>query len=76
MLLGSDSMESSQYARESIRVMAAATELVGGVAEAESWFRNHRIADFNGKTAEDLVAEGRGEDVLRYLEMLSAGPSG
>jgi hypothetical protein len=69
-------MESSQYARESIRVMVAATELVGGAAEAEAWFRNRRIADFNSKTAEDLVAEGRVADVLRYLEMLSAGPSG
>lgn len=48
-------MESSQYAGEAVRVMAAATELVGGAAEAEAWFRNQRIADFDGKTAEELV---------------------
>jgi hypothetical protein len=69
-------MESSQCARESVRVITAATELVGDAAEAESWFRNHRLADFNDKTAEVLVSEGRTEDVLRYIEMLSAGSAG
>ena len=69
-------MENSQYLRESVRVLTAATELVGGAAEAEFWFRNHRIADFNDKTADVLVAEGRAEDVLRYIEMLSTGSAG
>jgi uncharacterized protein (DUF2384 family) len=57
-------------------VLTAATDLVGGAAEAELWFRNHPIADFGDKTAEVLVSEGRTEDVLRYVEMLSAGAAG
>jgi hypothetical protein len=69
-------MESRQYVRESARVIAAAIELAGNAAAAESWFRNHRIADFNDKTAEVLVSEGRTEDVLRYIEMLAAGSAG
>jgi hypothetical protein len=50
--------------------------LAGGAAEAAFWFHNHPIADFNDKTAEVLVSEGRTEDVLRYIEMLSAGSAG
>lgn len=69
-------MESSEYLRESIRVLTAATDLVGSASEAAFWFRNHPISDFNDKTAEVLVSEGRAEDVLRYIEMLSAGSAG
>lgn len=69
-------MDRSEYLRESSRVLTAATDLVGGASEAASWFRNHPISDFNGKTAEILVSEGRAEDVLRYIEMLSAGSAG
>ena len=62
--------------RESIRVLAAATDLVGNASKAAFWFRNQPLSDFSDKTAEDLVCEGRAEDVLRYIDMLSAGSAG
>jgi hypothetical protein len=69
-------VDSNQYVRESARVVTAAGKLAGGAAEAAFWFHNHPIADFNDKTAEVLVSEGRTEDVLRSIEMLSAGSAG
>lgn len=69
-------MNRSEHLRKSGRVLVAATDLVGSASQAASWFRNHPIPDFNGKTAEALVSEGRTEDVLRYIDMLSAGSAG
>lgn len=65
-----------KYLRESIRVLAAATDLVGSASKATFWYRNQPLSDFNYKTAEVLVSEGRAEDVLRYIDMLAAGSAG
>lgn len=65
-----------KYLRESIRVLAAATDLVGSASKAAFWYRNQPLSEFNYKTAEVLVSEGRAEDVLRYVDMLSAGSAG
>ena len=65
-----------KYLRESIRVLAAANDLVGSASKAAFWFRNQPLSDFSYKTAEVLVSEGRAEDVLRYIDMLSAGSAG
>jgi uncharacterized protein (DUF2384 family) len=65
-----------KYLRESIRVLAAATDLVGSASKAAFWFRNQPLSDFSYKTAEVLVSEDRAEDVLRYIDMLSAGSAG
>jgi hypothetical protein len=65
-----------KYLRESIRVLAAASDLVGSAAKAAFWYRNQPLSDFGYKTAEVLVSEGRADDVLRYIDMLSAGSTG
>lgn len=65
-----------KYLRESIRVLAAATDLVGSASKAAFWYRNQPLSDFNYKTAEVVVSEGRAEDLLRYIDMLSAGSTG
>jgi uncharacterized protein (DUF2384 family) len=65
-----------KYLRESIRVLAAASDLVGSASKAAFWYRNQPLSDFEYKTAEVLVSEGRAEDVLRYIDMLSAGSAG
>jgi uncharacterized protein (DUF2384 family) len=69
-------MENSEYLRESARVLTAATDLVGSASKAAFWYRNQPLPDFGRKTAEVLVSEGRTEDVLRYIDMLSGGPAG
>lgn len=57
------------------RVIAAAAVIMGGSKQAASWYRTP-LADFAGRTAEALVAEGRAEDVVRYIESLGGGESG
>ena len=40
------------------------------------WYRNAPIAPFDYKTAEELVSEGRTEDLIRYIQSLEAGALG
>ena len=62
--------------REALRVMRAAHDLSGDVTRAIFWYRNEPLPPFGYKTAEQLVSEGRTEDVLRYVASLEAGAAG
>ena len=64
------------FMREALRVLRAANDLTGDVGRAIFWYRNEPLPPFNYKTAEQLVSEGRSEDVLRYVESLEAGAAG
>jgi len=60
-----------------LSILAAATIAAGGDAErAKVWFHSEKLAPFRGATASQLVEIGRGADVLKYVESLSAGPLG
>lgn len=65
-----------RYMRDAVRVLQAASDLRGDVGSALFWFRNHPIRDFDRKTADHLVADGKTEAVLGYLATLEAGASG
>ncbi|MEC9358638.1 MAG: DUF2384 domain-containing protein [Pseudomonadota bacterium] len=65
-----------RYMHDVIRVLQAAVDLRGNVDEALFWFRNHPIRDFDRKTADRLVAEGKIDAVLGYLKTLEAGATG
>ena len=62
--------------RDARRVIRAATDLSGKAHGAAFWFRNESLPAFGLKTAEQLVSEGRAEDVLRYLASLEVGTAG
>lgn len=64
------------YLRESLRVIRAATDLNGDVANALFWYRNEPLPVFGYKTAETLVSEGRADDVIRFIASLEAGAAG
>ena len=64
------------YLRESMRVLAAATDLAGDADKAAYWYRNQPLAPFAYKTPSQVVSEGKAEDVIRYLESLDAGAAG
>lgn len=64
------------FLREAIRIIKAATDLNGDLNKALFWYRNEPLAVFGYKTAEQLVSEGRTEDVLRYIASLDAGAAG
>ena len=59
--------------REMIKIITSASELTGDVDKALYWFRNEPIANYRGKTAADLVAEGHAPAVLTYLYDLKNG---
>jgi len=50
------------------RIIARATDLAGDEGRAIIWFRQQPIAGW-GKTAEELVGEGRADEVLAGLPM-------
>ena len=62
--------------REIIKVITIAASLTGDINKAIYWFRNEPIADYDHKTAAELVAEGQLEAVLSYLRDLENGARG
>jgi hypothetical protein len=65
-----------RYLREAVRVIRAATDLSGDVDQAIFWYRNEPLQPFAYKTAEQLVSDGRSDDLIRYLMSLEAGAAG
>ena len=65
------------FLRKNVRVISAAFDASGkDMAKALLWFRNEPLAPFAYKTAEQLVAEGRVDDVIRLIESYEAGAAG
>ncbi|HJW54321.1 MAG TPA: DUF2384 domain-containing protein [Burkholderiaceae bacterium] len=59
--------------RESLRVLRAAIDRTSNVEKAVFWFKNISLSAFDDKTALDLVAEGRTEALICYIQSLEAG---
>jgi len=71
------SSESVQnYLRAAVRVIRAASDLSGDIEQALFWYRNEPLQPFGYKTPEQLVSDGRTEDLLRYVESIGAGAAG
>lgn len=64
------------YMRDALRVLQAAADLRGNVDEALFWFKNFPIRDFDRKTADHIVSEGKAEAMIGYLRSLEAGATG
>lgn len=56
-----------------VRVLAMASEMAGGEERAAIWFKHQPIPGWAGKTAYDLVREGKAGKVLAYLEAVRSG---
>lgn len=65
-----------RFLREALRVIKAGTDLSGDVNKALFWYRNEPLSAFGYKTAEQLVSEGRTDDVLHYICSFDAGAAG
>jgi hypothetical protein len=65
-----------RFLREALRVIRAATDISGDVNHALFWYRNEPLPVFDYKTAEQLVSDGRTDDLLRYVSSLEAGAAG
>lgn len=58
---------------EVARIVAQAGEILGDDNRAAVWFRHQPLAGFDGRTAEELVAAGHGDAVLKHLDTLVDG---
>jgi uncharacterized protein (DUF2384 family) len=56
-----------------VRILTLAAEMAGDESRAAIWFKHQPIPGWAGKTAYDLVGEGRADQVLAYLEAVRAG---
>jgi hypothetical protein len=56
-----------------VRILAMAGEMAGGEERAALWFKHQPIPGWAGKSAYDLVREGKADNVLAYLEAVRSG---
>ena len=56
-----------------VRVLAMAGEMAGSEERAAIWFKHQPLPGWAGKTAYDLVREGKADKVLAYLEAVRSG---
>src|SRR5262245_60706038 len=56
-----------------VRILAMASEMAGDENRAVIWFKHQPIPGWAGKTACDLVGEGKADKVLSYLEAVRSG---
>lgn len=62
--------------RDLLQVLAAAVVLTESIHAAGSWMRYAQLPEFDGRTAMDIIVEGRAADVCHLIEMYDAGPAG
>jgi len=56
-----------------LRILAMAEEMAGDKQRAAIWFEQQPIPGWAGKTAYDLVQEGKADQVLDYLKAVKSG---
>lgn len=56
-----------------VRILAMASEMAGDESRAVIWFKHQPIPGWAGKTAYDLVGDGKADKVLAYLEAVRSG---
>ena len=59
--------------REVVEILTRVSEWAGSPMAAHAWYRAQPIPSLGDKTAEELVREGRGELVRRYLARIADG---
>lgn len=58
---------------EAEAIIRRVTDLAGGHSEANLWYVGFPIPAFGGKTAKELVGEGKADAVQEYLNGVDAG---
>jgi hypothetical protein len=59
--------------REMVEVITKATPRFGFALIAYAWYRSEPLPGFSGRTAMQLVQEGRAGEVLDYIDAVDAG---
>ena len=55
------------------RILAMATGMAGSIEQARHWYYRKPVPGWAGKTAYELVCEGKVDKVLAYLESVKGG---
>ncbi|MDF5950468.1 DUF2384 domain-containing protein [Pseudomonas aeruginosa] len=64
------------YIRDSVKVLRAVTDMGTDVTNAIFWFKNEPLSTFGYKTAEEVVSEGKTEQLIAFLQSWEAGAQG
>lgn len=65
------------YMREVVRVLAAAEEAASGDRErAIFWYMNEPLSEFDFRTPDELVSQGKAQVVMDYIESILGGATG
>lgn len=59
--------------REAVKILYAVRTWTGDTDAAFEWFSERPLPSFGGRTAADLVREGRTDAVKAYVERVGAG---
>jgi hypothetical protein len=59
--------------REVVEIINRVLPWAGSVPQAFAWYRAQPLPSFGDQTAEDLVKQGRAEDVRNYLSRIAVG---
>jgi hypothetical protein len=59
--------------REMVEIVNKVESRFGSAMMAYAWYRSEPLAGFSGQTAMQLVRDGRGDEVLDYVDAVDAG---
>jgi hypothetical protein len=59
--------------REMVEVVNKVEPRFGSALMAYAWYRSEPLPGFSGRTAMQLVREGRADDVLEFIDAVDAG---
>lgn len=59
--------------REMVEIVTKTSPRFGSALIAYAWYRSEPLSGFSGRTAMQLVQEGRASDVLDYIDAVDAG---
>jgi uncharacterized protein (DUF2384 family) len=69
--VGSD--RTQRRLRELVEVVNKVEPRFGSALMAYAWYRSEPLPGFSGRTAMQLVREGRADDVLEFIDAVDAG---
>jgi uncharacterized protein (DUF2384 family) len=62
--------------RDIVRVLSAASAVSGSAEAAIAWFLTTPLPPFGHRRAFDVLADGRVDDLVTYLDMIAGGATG
>lgn len=65
--------EKQRQLREMMEIIDKMVPRMGSAVMAFAWYRSQPISGFSGRTAIQLVSEGRAMEVLNYIDAVDVG---